>query len=177
MDEICKKIGFKNWIILGSVGYSGGIWVFWNENLTIDIIQTNPHYLIADQTGNLTTLTLLLCLCKPFPPVKKRLWNDLCQRRLQFSGPWLSVGDYNETTSIDETTSQASSIHGGNADFTNWIFSQGLLYLGFAGPRFTWTRASLVNPQRCSPRSSPGQLPMGESFPHSEDISFAPSAI
>lgn len=30
-DEVCKKIGQNRWIRSESTGFSGGIWVLWNE--------------------------------------------------------------------------------------------------------------------------------------------------
>ena len=63
MDEICKKIGFKNWIKVESVGYNGGIWVFW----------TGAIYLIEDQTRNCTILAMFHSLCKPFPLMDKKI--------------------------------------------------------------------------------------------------------
>ncbi|XVF69958.1 hypothetical protein PTKIN_Ptkin11bG0122600 [Pterospermum kingtungense] len=41
-DEICNNLGFKEWIRMEAIGFSGGIWVFWNSSLVIEVVQTNP---------------------------------------------------------------------------------------------------------------------------------------
>lgn len=32
-DEVCAKLGRRNWIHSEAVGFSGGIWVLWEENM------------------------------------------------------------------------------------------------------------------------------------------------
>ena len=83
VDEICWKIGFKNWVQVESVGFSRGIWIFWNDNLIVDVIQTNPLFLILKiKQGNSTYLFCSKVYASPFPTWRKFLWQEQCQQKL-----------------------------------------------------------------------------------------------
>ena len=43
-NEICKSIGFKNWVRVESVGFGGGLWVFWKDQFHVDILFTHPQF-------------------------------------------------------------------------------------------------------------------------------------
>ena len=45
-DEVCQKLGFKEWIRVEAVGFSGGIWIFWNSSLVIDVVHTHPQFIL-----------------------------------------------------------------------------------------------------------------------------------
>lgn len=36
-DMICRKIGYDEWVRVEVVGFSGGIWIFWRENIEVNI--------------------------------------------------------------------------------------------------------------------------------------------
>lgn len=42
-DEICNEMGFAKWSRVETVGFSGGIWIFWKDELKIEVISTHPH--------------------------------------------------------------------------------------------------------------------------------------
>ena len=43
-DSICRKLGFDEWIRVEALGYSGGIWVFWNECMKVEIFSVKEGY-------------------------------------------------------------------------------------------------------------------------------------
>ena len=62
-----------------AVGFSGGIWVFWIDNLFIDIIQTHPQFiLLRVQQGRSSPWFFSIAYVSPSPILRKRLWQDLC---------------------------------------------------------------------------------------------------
>lgn len=46
VNGICKKIGFDNWVKVDAVGFSDGIWVFWMDELLIDIVYAHPQFVL-----------------------------------------------------------------------------------------------------------------------------------
>ena len=58
--------------------------------------------------------------------------------------PWLSVGDFNETHSLDERDHGDNDMAHRCAKFNNWIENNAMLDLGFSGPSYTWVRG--LNP-------------------------------
>ena len=76
----------------------------------------------------------------PNPSLKNKLWSELRQHCLHIEGPWLSVGDYNAVIAEEEVSGTGPLANHRSASFTEWIFDQGFLDMGYSGPNFTWTR-------------------------------------
>ena len=59
---------------------------------------------------------------------------------MEISIPWMVIGDFNSVISMEETMSTKKLDQRRCSDFINWISEQGLLDMGYTGPRFTLTR-------------------------------------
>ncbi|XVF50260.1 hypothetical protein PTKIN_Ptkin04bG0081900 [Pterospermum kingtungense] len=79
------------------------------------------------------------------------------QWKTELNGSWLSVGDYNVVSSIDEVSVGGSLAHYRNGRFVDWINEQGLFDLGYSGPKFTWMRDALI---MYLPRTQSGYVPL-----------------
>lgn len=66
----------------------------------------------------------------------------LNQEDLNICVALLSTGDYNSVLCRDEVTNSNSFSFNRNAGFSNWIFREELIHLGFKGPRYTWCRGT-----------------------------------
>ena len=44
-NTIYNPLGFEYWTCVEALGFSGGIWLFWKENLHLKIIKTHPQFL------------------------------------------------------------------------------------------------------------------------------------
>ncbi|XP_073015397.1 uncharacterized protein [Primulina eburnea] len=140
-DDICKKMGYKNWLRVEAVGFSGGIWIFWQEEIMLEAIYTHPQFVLARvETSNSSPWNLSIVYGSPNATLRKKLWEDLMADKLNIIGPWMSIGDYNCTISDQETSYNRGSDQSRSAGMTDWMFEQGLIDLGFVGPTFTWTR-------------------------------------
>ncbi|XP_075515886.1 uncharacterized protein LOC142550694 [Primulina tabacum] len=140
-DEICKKMGFENWARVESVGFSGGIWVLWEANICVNIVYTHPQFILFQvMVDDQYPWLLSIVYGSPNAILRKILWQDLTVENLNIEGPWCSVGDYNSVISDDEVSSRKRSAHHRNTDFSNWIFNQAMIDMGFEGAKFTWRR-------------------------------------
>ncbi|XP_019175434.1 PREDICTED: uncharacterized protein LOC109170738 [Ipomoea nil] len=124
-NEICKKLGFSDWIRVEAVGFNGGIWVFWKDPVEEN---NQPPWLIASVYGS------------PTHHLRRRLWKDLRHSERNIAGPWLAAGDFNAVISRDETSNYSSFSAHRSSDFTSWIQEEGLIDLGFSGPNLTWVK-------------------------------------
>lgn len=43
-DDVCKKLGFDDWVRVEALRFSGGIWILWRNLVYIDVIRTHPQY-------------------------------------------------------------------------------------------------------------------------------------
>lgn len=75
----------------------------------------------------------------PDSTLRKELWTELERIKDSYGRPWVVVGDFNETTSLQERHgSESSEMQRICRDFANWIENQGLIDLKFSGPEHTW---------------------------------------
>ncbi|KAG8635731.1 hypothetical protein MANES_16G058825v8 [Manihot esculenta] len=45
-DKICKDLGFEHWLRVEAFGFSGGIWVCWNNNgFELEVLNTHPQFI------------------------------------------------------------------------------------------------------------------------------------
>lgn len=59
----------------------------------------------------------------------------------KFNGPWLLTGDFNETRSLSERQGTGGTeMQRRCRSFCDWMETNGLIDLGFSGPRHTWSR-------------------------------------
>ena len=43
VDQICRKLGFDAWTRVEAVGFNGGLWVLWNDNIQVEVIRHTPN--------------------------------------------------------------------------------------------------------------------------------------
>ncbi|KAL8128558.1 LOW QUALITY PROTEIN: hypothetical protein V2J09_017713 [Rumex salicifolius] len=60
--------------------------------------------------------------------------------KTEVSQPWLLMGDFNETLSMEERTRDSDSKHRRCDRFRSWANDMAFIDLGFSGPQFTWSR-------------------------------------
>lgn len=42
VDRICSILGFDQWVRIESSGFSGDIWLLWNNPIKLQIMRTHP---------------------------------------------------------------------------------------------------------------------------------------
>lgn len=74
-DDICNKMGYENWLRVEAVGFSGGIWIFWKDNLHLEIVQSHPQFVILRvKKDTATPWFLSIVYGSPDSTLRKRLW-------------------------------------------------------------------------------------------------------
>ncbi|XP_019170571.1 PREDICTED: uncharacterized protein LOC109166142 [Ipomoea nil] len=140
-NEICFDLSFDHWIRVEAYGFSGGIWVFWKNEIQVRISRTHPQFVLLEiMEDNTTPWNLSFVYGSPDHALRRHLFEDLSQEGLNFHGPWLIAGDYNSVLSVDEVSGSTNFSSSRCAGFRNWIFEEGLINVGFEGPQFTWCR-------------------------------------
>ncbi|XP_019158270.1 PREDICTED: uncharacterized protein LOC109154983 [Ipomoea nil] len=140
-NKICSQLGFSEWIRVEAVGFSGGIWVLWKDPVHISVLFTHPQFILVQvsQSGQ-PPWVFAAVYGSPTHHLRCRLWRDLSQSKRGPQGPWLVAGDFNSVINKEETTNYSSFSTQRSSDFVNWIQDEGLIDLGFSGPRLTWVK-------------------------------------
>lgn len=77
-DNICKGFHYANWIRVEAIGFSWGIWIFWRENVSIDILLTYPQFILMslkDTNSNVWFLSVVYG--SPDSSLRCNLWETL----------------------------------------------------------------------------------------------------
>lgn len=141
--KICDKIGFSGHTRVDAQGFSGGIWLFWRQDIvTVNPIASNNQHITVEisKIGEVPWLFSAI-YASPDSSLRKDLWTALEEVKRNFPGPWLLGGDFNDTSSMYER----NGVGGPEMQrrcrlFSDWINANGLLDLGFSGSDHTWFR-------------------------------------
>ncbi|XP_019172990.1 PREDICTED: uncharacterized protein LOC109168419 [Ipomoea nil] len=140
-DKACKSFGFENWIRVEAVGFSGGIWILWNDGVRVEIVATNPQYILTRIGKNNKNFGIVSFVYgSPSSCYRKKLWEGLSTDNFHMHEGWLAVGDFNAVTCMEDVSNQQNFSNHRCVGMNEWIFKEGLIDMGFVGPRFTWTR-------------------------------------
>ncbi|XP_008227624.1 PREDICTED: uncharacterized protein LOC103327111 [Prunus mume] len=136
--NIATSQGFACVEIVDSVGFSGGLWLMWDDSrVHLDIIGTSDQSITAcvswkDQSPWL--LTVIYANSSGFK--REKLWEYLDFVATCHQLPWLLAGDFNEMLGVDDKLGGASvnRLKG----FKRWFDDNNMMDLGFYGAKFTW---------------------------------------
>lgn len=104
-------------------GYSGGIWVLWNENYKAYVEYTHPQFIIMDiQPDNEERKSIAFVYGSPSQTLRRKLWSELSRRNRNMVDAWLCVGDFNSVTVQEEVSNWNTFNSQRCSDFTSWIF-------------------------------------------------------
>lgn len=90
-------------------GFSGRIWIFWKDDIIVDLMATHPQFVllrVAEKDSQPWLLTFVYG--SPSRQLRKKLWEDLKAQKLQITGLWISLGDFNSMLSKNEVNSNRS---------------------------------------------------------------------
>ncbi|XP_047943132.1 uncharacterized protein LOC125189963 [Salvia hispanica] len=143
-DRTIRKIGYQNAHRVEATGFSGGIWLLWNDFWKVDIISTTTQFIhcrVWDQ--NETNFLFTAVYAHPTPSRREELWHRLAELQIDSTLPWVLLGDFNSIVQSSERMGGSTNRTGVNHQFVRWIINSRLMDLGFLGPRFTWKRGNL----------------------------------
>lgn len=95
-EDAIKCIGMKNSHCVEAAGFAGGIWVLWNEPISLTVVQNNWQFLhFKIVFPNNITACISAVYGSPQPLIRRQLWEDLNSLAEDVTDPWLVVGDFN----------------------------------------------------------------------------------
>ncbi|KAL8167282.1 LOW QUALITY PROTEIN: hypothetical protein V2J09_008781 [Rumex salicifolius] len=137
-DKVCKNIGFDGMTRVEAVQFQGGIWVLWRKSVVdLNLIDTHHQAVTMKLCRSGEDAWLFSAIYESLTPAtREELWNRLLNLSSSNCKPWLLMGDFNKTLSLEERTGDFEHVP---SIFSNWVDNIELLDLGFSGARFIWT--------------------------------------
>ncbi|KAJ8762937.1 hypothetical protein K2173_023066 [Erythroxylum novogranatense] len=142
---VISKLNFSRSHKVEARGFAGGIWIVWNDNIELEVLQNHPQFIHCRVKKRPAAHWVFVSFVygSPQKSIRKLLWAELLTIACTMSTPWLLAGDFNAILCRAEKKGSISLTYGGDPDFQNFIFSAGLHDMGFMGPQFTWSRGNL----------------------------------
>lgn len=138
VENLASSVGYDKAFAVSSVGRSGGIGLFWNNNLDIEILGYSVYHLDCGirETG-FDPWRLTVVYGEAQTHLRHHTWNTLKNIAGSSSLPWLCIGDFNEVLRPDEQEGVGQRSNAQIQGFRDAVDTCGLVDLGFKG-RF-WT--------------------------------------
>ncbi|KAK8658040.1 hypothetical protein V6N13_036255 [Hibiscus sabdariffa] len=144
-DSVIAALGFRYSHRIEAAGFSGGLWLCWQDSIRIDVLVHHFQFMHCRvtclSTGSFSLVTLVYA--NPSVPKRKALWPHLRSLASSIREPWLLMGDFNATLEASECKGGADVVRP-SRDFQSFLFDCGLRDLGYQGPDFTWSRGATL---------------------------------
>ncbi|XP_031125131.1 uncharacterized protein LOC116027569 [Ipomoea triloba] len=135
-------MGFSDWVRVEAVGFSGGIWTFWNKSSHVSVIATHPQFILLQvKSDQQNPWFYAVVYGSPTHHLRRRLWAELTITKHNLYGPLLIAGDFNSVITREDIDNYTTFSSQRSSDFAEWIQSEGLVDMGYNGPKFTWVKS------------------------------------
>ncbi|XP_072999435.1 uncharacterized protein [Typha latifolia] len=144
--NIISSLPLKNHVIISSQNRAGGLWLLWDENISLEIIEEFSSFIFALIKGHYPASNWILgCVYgNPYSKDNALLWHKIGLFSIS-NLPLCCIGDYNCICNPLEKEGGAVNFSAKQRSFVDHIANAGLLDLGFSSPAFTWSNRRTRN--------------------------------
>ncbi|RYR27722.1 hypothetical protein Ahy_B01g051758 [Arachis hypogaea] len=134
------RSGFAFSHVQDANGFSGGIWILWNDpNISVKVVRSCVQFIHMEVTHeNNHSWMLTAIYASPQERNRRSLWSELRTIATGMSKAWLLVGGFNEIMCASEKKGGGRTDLHACAKFKKWIDDCCLIDLGYIGSKFTW---------------------------------------
>lgn len=140
--EISDRLPFQRTIHTDTTGFARGLWLLWDldrvEISNLASTKQEIHVLVKVRSSNCNWIFSMIYAS---PRFRERcfLWNNLSLVANAHNLPWVMARDFNELLSLDDKFGGRPIILSRALTFKECLDVCNMTYLGFQGPRVTWT--------------------------------------
>ncbi|XP_021828885.1 uncharacterized protein LOC110769256, partial [Prunus avium] len=142
--SMVKTLGFPCFEIVDPIGFSGGLWLMWDDSrVKVEIIGTHDQAISACISWPGQTPWIFTAVyAKPCGFKRDKLWEYLSFVEGCHNLPWLLAGDFNDMLNKSDKLGGAPirRLRG----FKPWFDQHAMCDLGFSGPKYTWTNKKVL---------------------------------
>ncbi|GMP66668.1 hypothetical protein CsSME_00026935 [Camellia sinensis var. sinensis] len=141
LERIRKRLNFSNSNYVNPIGASGGLALWWVDEVNLDILFKSKHIMrcIVDHVHPDQSWVISFIYAPPNRSKRREFWKLLIDQAKNSNYPWICVGDFNQIGSMWEKLGGAECSRSQIDGFQAVIFECELMDLGFKGCAYTWT--------------------------------------
>ncbi|GMJ03751.1 hypothetical protein HRI_004044300 [Hibiscus trionum] len=138
-DRFIRRHRFLHSYRVEASGFSGGIWLFWNDLVSMDVFAVSSQFIHALCTDrNSGVKSLVTCVyASPNRLCRNGMWDMLHALAPSSDLPWVIDGDFNAILDSRDRFGGSSRRTGVCRKFGEFMQQENMTDMGFQGPRFT----------------------------------------
>ncbi|KAH7853775.1 hypothetical protein Vadar_006420 [Vaccinium darrowii] len=140
METIRQRLGFQHSSYVDPEGLSGGLALWWNLDVDIDVEIANTnimHTIITDKSNRKVWAATFVYGC-PVRSGRSKIWEEITRIAKSECLPWMCMGDFNQVLGIADKMGGVCPSQTAISEFHAMISESGLIDLESKGPKFTW---------------------------------------
>jgi hypothetical protein len=141
VENLSRSLGYDKSFAISSSGRSGGLGLFWNNEIKIEVLPYSQYHLdviVSEQGQENWRLTVVYGEAQVSE--RHKTWDMLKFIRSSNDLPWLCIGDFNEVLHREEHEGVNERSYSQMAGFRDMIDVCGLCDLGYRGVPWTFEK-------------------------------------
>jgi len=141
------RLGLKGCLAVDSHGKRGGIALFWDENILIDLLSMGDRYIDVSvrESPSSAPWRATFIYGEPWVEDRHRTWEILQRLKNRSRDPWVVLGDFNEAMWQFEHFSETKRGEKQMENFRNILEECDLHDMGFSGVPWTYDNKKTGN--------------------------------
>ncbi|KAB2610947.1 hypothetical protein D8674_018979 [Pyrus ussuriensis x Pyrus communis] len=135
-----RRLGYLHGFDVSPIGISGGLSLWWEDNLEVNIIFSSKHIIDAVMRikGQMQWSRITGVYGTSYRAEKNLFWEWMVNHFTPTDIPWICGGDFNEFLWDYEKSGGVEVLYNRPRFLEEFLSSSQLMDLGFNGPTFTW---------------------------------------
>ncbi|KAJ1686323.1 hypothetical protein LUZ63_017713 [Rhynchospora breviuscula] len=137
-----SRLSLRNSEVIPSVGKSGGIWLLWDDDVVVEVLERSFFFFFAKVQMYASEDPWLLgaVYAHPNPVVQGYIWDRIIYYSNCHNLPLCTIGDFNCILGLDEKKGGSTRFKSKNRAFASMVHRASLHDLGYSGPAYTWAK-------------------------------------
>ncbi|KAB2621987.1 hypothetical protein D8674_024169 [Pyrus ussuriensis x Pyrus communis] len=135
-----RRLGYLHGFDVSPIGFSGGLSLWWEDNLEVNVIFSSKHIIDAVMRikGQMQWSRITGVYGTSYRVEKSLFWEWMVNHFTPTDIPWICGGDFNEFLWDHEKSGGVEVLYNRPRFLEEFLSSSQLMDLGFNGPTFTW---------------------------------------
>ncbi|XP_074339551.1 uncharacterized protein LOC141677486 isoform X1 [Apium graveolens] len=139
VEEMRIKLGFAQFFSVDRVSRSGGLAIFWRNNVQCEVTSYSRNHVNVNFFNNETVAWSLSCFYGfPESQNRKNSWDLLCRLAELTQLPWMVIGDFNDLLAPEDKWGGVPHARSLMAGFQENVDDSLLSEIHLQGGKFTW---------------------------------------
>ena len=147
VEQLAEGLGFNKSFAVSSSGRSGGLCIFWNDEIKVQILGYSRYHIDA-LVDNMVDIQVRISFVygEAQVPNRQNTWNTLKNIAETQNRPWAVIGDFNEVLNLSKHDGVGSRSQAQIDGFREAVDTCGLSDIGYTGTDWTFEKRLLGVP-------------------------------